>query len=97
AIRLGWLAGSTTEGDGTVPSPPTSDDGATSRASDAVVGPTVVARWATSYRGAGDERAWGVAVDRDGAVVVAGEVTDTGGHSDVLVAKLSKTGEEIWK
>lgn len=50
--------------------------------------------WSRQFGGTEEDRAYGVAVDPNGDVVVAGVAG--AGSADVFVAKLSSTGEELW-
>ena len=54
--------------------------------------------WSSRYNGsgAGEDKAWGVVVDTDGAVYIAGQTTDASGNSNYLTAKYSSSGSLIW-
>lgn len=54
--------------------------------------------WSTTYAGGGNQtdKAWGIVVDTDGAVYIAGETTDASFNVNYVTVKYSAAGAPIW-
>ncbi len=53
--------------------------------------------WSKTYGGAGDDRAWGLALTDDGGFLLVGETTSFGaGEEDCLLVKTDALGVELW-
>ncbi len=55
-------------------------------------------QWARTYGGAGNsvDKAWGIVVDTDGSVYIAGNTTDVNQNSNYLTVKYNSAGSQQW-